>query len=468
MTAYTPPTDSVALLADDVSTRLDHLDKGVSQLTAPYTHVPPPEVQPMQTSVELLLMQSGFSPGGRNELPQHHTLDVMMQDDPDTAPSLPYGQGLTKRLPTPPAHPLSYRSPSFHSHLPFPDQSYRNLFFPTMNDLAPAPRLSSMSSQPQAFPYAQLTSPPRAVQDTSTNVNFASSLKLRTQDKLPTDESVIGKHFVIGAESALEGIQGKETAIETAFADFQISRSEYAVLAGFNEILMRSGTGYLPEIHVFCSVDIAERTESLVNKLGKILSPLPGALFTPSSTYRIPVFQNDETLLSWDELVFSRTERYADIRSTVPPTSIQVVSRPQGSWSDSGTGTSAPSGFNGNESKGSDSDKKDTDDAGNDEGEDEKSGDREGDDGDPDHENPDDPTDGSLTSSLPAVSFDAQAKVYATTADTASPNVFQELQVNGRLIIQVCYILLLHKKVAYVFTSLILLAQNRNDSQSHA
>jgi hypothetical protein len=293
-------------------------------------------------------------------------------------------------------------------------------------------------------------------------------LKLRTQDKLPTDESVIGKHFVIGAESALEGIQGKETAIETAFADFQISRSEYAVLAGFNEILMRSGTGYLPEIHVFCSVDIAERTESLVNKLGKILSPLPGALFTPSSTYRIPVFQNDETLLSWDELVFSRTERYADIRSTVPPTSIQVVSRPQGSWSDSGTGTSAPSGFNGNESKGSDSDKKDTDDAGNDEGEDEKSGDREGDDGDPDHENPDDPTDGSLTSSLPAVSFDAQAKVYATTADTASPNVFQELQVNGRLIIQVCYILLLHKKVAYVFTSLILLAQNRNDSQSHA
>ena len=64
--------------------------------------------------------------------------------------------------------------------------------------------------------------------------------------------------------------------------------------------------------------------------------------------------------------------------------------------------------------KGSDSDKKNTDDAGNDGGEDEKSGDREG----------DDPTDGSLTLPLPAVSFDAQAKVYATTADTASPKVF--------------------------------------------
>ena len=292
-------------------------------------------------------------------------------------------------------------------------------------------------------------------------------MKLRTQDeaKPPTDQSVIGKHFVIGAESALEGIHGKETVIETTFADFQISKSEYAVLAGFNEALMRSGTAYLPEIHVFCSVDMTLRTESLVTKLGKILSPLPGALFTPTSTYRIPVFQNDETLLSWDELVFSRTERYGDIRSAVTPTSIQVVSRPQGSWSDSGT--SAPSGFSGNESKGSDSDKKDTHDAGNDEGEDEKSEDHEGDDGNPEHEDPDDPTDGSLTSSLPAVSFDAQARVYATTASTSSPKVFQELQVNGRLIIQVTYVLLFRKKVAYVFKSLILLAQNQNDSQSH-
>ena len=284
--------------------------------------------------------------------------------------------------------------------------------------------------------------------------------------KPPTDQSVIGKHFIRGAESALEGIQGKETIIETVFADFQISKSEYAVLVGFNEALMRSGTGYLPEIHLFCSVNITQRTESLVTKLGKILSPLPGALFTPTSTYRIPVFQNDETVLSWDELVFSRTERYADIRSAVAPTLIQVVSRPQGSWSDGGT--SAPSGFSGNELRCSDSDKKDTDDAGDDEGEDEKSGDREDDDRNPDHGDPDDPTDGSLTLSLPAVSFDAQAKVYATTANTASPKVFQELQVNGRLIIQVSYILLFRRKVAYMFKSLILLAQNRNDSQSHA
>ena len=266
-------------------------------------------------------------------------------------------------------------------------------------------------------------------------------VELRTQDepKPSIDEPVIGEHFVVGAESALEGIQGKEMDIEAAFNDFKISRSEYAILAGFNEALLRSGTGYLPEIHIFCSVDIAQRAESFVTKLGKILSPLPGVLFSPSSINRIPVFKNDETVLSWDELVFSCTDRYADIRSAVSPTSIWAVSCLQGSSSN--TGTSAPSGFSGNVLKGSDSDKKDTDDAGGDEGEDEESGDHEGDDGNPDDEEPDDPTDGSSTSMLPVVSFETQAKVYANTADTVSPRVFQQLQVNGRLIIKVSHIL---------------------------
>ena len=162
-----------------------------------------------------------------------------------------------------------------------------------------------MSSKSRAFPDAQSVFSLPTIQDTYKNVKLISSLKQQTQAeaKPPTDNSVIGRHVVIAAESALEGIQGKEMAIEAAFNDFKISRSEYAVLACFNESLMRSGTGYLSEIHIFCSVDISQRAESFVTKLGKILSPLPGVLFTPSSTYQIPVFKNDRTLLSWDELV---------------------------------------------------------------------------------------------------------------------------------------------------------------------
>ena len=323
-----------------------------------------------------------------------------------------------------------------NSHLPFLDRSYQ-----TTDDQNTMPHPFSISLKSQAFPDAQSVFSLPTIRDTSKNVKFISSLKLHTQDeaKPPTDNSVIGRHVVIAAESALEGIQGKEMAIEAAFNNFNISRSEYAVLAGFNESLMRSGTGYLQEIHIFCSVEIAQRAEPFVTKLGKILSPLLGVLFTPSSTYRIPVFKNDETLLSWDELVLCHTEEYADICSAVAPTSIQVVSCPQGSWSNGGT--SAPSRSSGAELRSSDSDKKDADDAGNDEGEDEKPGDRDDDDDNPDHDEPDDPTDSTLTSELPVVSFDAQAKVYANTANTVSPKVLQRLQVNGRLIIQVSCLL---------------------------
>ena len=70
------------------------------------------ETQPTQTFVESLLMQSGFTRGGTNTLPENDTLNVTVQDDPNTAPSLPHGLGFAKRLPTLPALPLHYPSPS--------------------------------------------------------------------------------------------------------------------------------------------------------------------------------------------------------------------------------------------------------------------------------------------------------------------------------------------------------------------
>ena len=335
----------------------------------------------------------------------------------------------------------------FHSHLPFSNQRYPKFVYPVTDNKNTVSHPLSMSSKPQDFPYTHSAFPLHAIQDTPESVKLTPSSKLHTQDepKPATNESVIVKHFVIGAESVLDSIQGKKMAIEAAFNNFKISRSEYAVLAGFNEALMQSGIGYLPEIHIFCSVDIAQKTESLSTKLGEILSPLPGTLFTPSSMYQTPVLRNDGTVLSWDELVFSCTERYAGVNSPVASTSVQVVSHLQGSWSDNGM--SAPSGFSGNELRSSDWDKKDADDAGNDEGEDEKPGDYEDDNGNPDDEEPDDPTNGSLTSTLPVISFDAQAKVYATTMDMVSPKVFQELQVNGRLVIKVSCISFLCQKI---------------------
>ena len=41
-------------------------------------------------------------------------------------------------------------------------------------------------------------------------------MELHTHDEAtpPADGSILGKHFIIGAETALEGIRGKEIAID--------------------------------------------------------------------------------------------------------------------------------------------------------------------------------------------------------------------------------------------------------------
>ena len=60
--------------------------------------------------------------------------------------------------------------------------------------------------------------------------------------------------FAAIPHSSLSGKQRLEAVIKTAFADFQTSRLEYAILAGFNEALMWLGTGYLQEIHIHCQM----------------------------------------------------------------------------------------------------------------------------------------------------------------------------------------------------------------------
>ena len=105
-----------------------------------------------------------------------------------------------------------------NSHLPFLDRSYQ-----TTDDQNIMPHPFNISSKSQAFPDAQSVFSLPTIQDTSKNVKFISSLKLHTQDeaKPSTDKSVIGRHVIIAAESALEGIEGKEMAIEAVFNDFK-------------------------------------------------------------------------------------------------------------------------------------------------------------------------------------------------------------------------------------------------------
>jgi len=111
---------------------------------------------------------------------------------------------------------------------------------------------------------------------------------------------LLNKHTVttqvlIAAEGALKYVRdpGKKAEIQATFLELRIDESQYTVLAGFNEGLIRSGFGYLEEIHVFCRVELPSSPHFLTG-LGKVLTPYPGVVFTPSFRYKTPSSRTTE------------------------------------------------------------------------------------------------------------------------------------------------------------------------------
>ena len=117
--------------------------------------------------------------------------------------------------------------------------------------------------------------------------------------------------------------------VSEVFDKSQIQESEYIVLAGFDESLIKSSIGYLEQIHVFVIVEV-DATSSLLTDLGRLFSPFSSILFTASSSYRLPVFKYDGSIWEFDELVFLTASKFADSGSNAKtPLSIISLSQPE-------------------------------------------------------------------------------------------------------------------------------------------
>ena len=129
--------------------------------------------------------------------------------------------------------------------------------------------------------------------------------------------NTVTRQVLIAAEGALKYVLRnpgkKKDEIQATFFEIRIDESQYTVLAGFNEELIQSGFGYLEEMHTFCRVEIPSSPHFLT-KLGKILTPYPGVVFTPSSIYKTPVFKDDGTIWDYDDLSL----HCAETLSTIP------------------------------------------------------------------------------------------------------------------------------------------------------
>ena len=129
----------------------------------------------------------------------------------------------------------------------------------------------------------------------------------------------------IAAEHALQHARNNISSVSKVFDKWEIQKSDYAVLAGFDESLVKSGVGYLEQIHVFTIAEV-DRSSSLLTELGELFSPFSSILFTESSSYRLPVFKNDGSEWEFDELVYLTASKIADDGSSTktPPTIISL------------------------------------------------------------------------------------------------------------------------------------------------
>jgi hypothetical protein len=119
------------------------------------------------------------------------------------------------------------------------------------------------------------------------------------------------------------------SSVSDIFDRSQIQKSEYAVYAGFDESLIKSGVGYLEQIHVFVSAEVDDNSP-LLAELGGLFSPFSSILFTGSSSYRMPVFKAGVDGDAWnvDELAYFTASKFADGGSSTK-TPLTVISLSQ-------------------------------------------------------------------------------------------------------------------------------------------
>jgi len=226
------------------------------------------------------------------------------------------------------------------------------------------------------------------------------------------------------------------SSVSEVFDRSQIQKSEYAVYAGFDESLIKSGVGYIEQIHVFVSAEV-DANSPLLTELGRLFSPFSSILFTGSSWYCMPVFQAgvDGDVWDFDELTYFTASKFTDGGSSAktPLTVISLSQTPR--LADRPTGSSQGGSSNGdgekNEgrkpNKGKERDREDNDKA--------NKGDKNDKDPDDDPEDPFEDRGGTIA--RPAkIFFEIVSKVYPIH-DSLNAFQAQILTMDGSLTIKV-------------------------------
>ncbi|KDR72300.1 hypothetical protein GALMADRAFT_143149 [Galerina marginata CBS 339.88] len=234
----------------------------------------------------------------------------------------------------------------------------------------------------------------------------------------------------IAAEHALRHARSNVSLISEIFDKWHIPKSEYVVLAGFDESLIRSGIGYLEQIHVFVSAEV-DATSPLLPELGKLFSPFSSILFTDSSSYHLPVFKADGSVWEFDELVYYTASKFGDGGSSAK-TPLTVISlSPNPDPADGPTGFSQGSDHDSREGD-KDAERRSGKGKEKDRGNEDEAGKGEKDDKHP-LDNPYQPYEGRTITGPAEISYEIVARIYPVGDEEKT---FQSLTIHGNLIIK--------------------------------
>jgi hypothetical protein len=110
---------------------------------------------------------------------------------------------------------------------------------------------------------------------------------------------------VLVASDAKRHLESNMHALERILTDFAVQRDLWISQVGFDEELLCGGRGYVQEVLITILEDLdIEGGYSMIQKIGKILSPFPGVIRMPGCFFRTPVFKHDGTVWeTYDDFV---------------------------------------------------------------------------------------------------------------------------------------------------------------------
>jgi hypothetical protein len=140
-----------------------------------------------------------------------------------------------------------------------------------------------------------------------------------------------GTTCCIAAAKALQHLEDNLAAITNIFSTYQITSSDYRLLAGFDEDLIKRRTGHLEQIHVLLYSE-PRRIKSMLRKLESIFSPFSAVIFTKGAVHRIPSTITGFGKINWDDTSdFLITRRMPDRRRYPTAVSLSHITKGQAS-----------------------------------------------------------------------------------------------------------------------------------------